>query len=499
MGVLSLRRRLVLGSFGFVVILTLGGTFYAWTEADRALQAELNRSARRVAAAAIATGLQPSLVRPLRPGFESETAWRGVQARLNELSIHPAIQAPAAYLLRFDPAIGTETVVVSTFPPDSVPIGTLAAEFNLLYGPELAEARGLGFAATALSFDHPEGGFFTLEGGPFNWGFAALRNVDGTYSDIVLAVLMPADYEAPLHRLRRNLLWGCAVAVVLAAFLGNAVATGVARPLARLSRAALRIQRGHMFEPVTEETTLELGRLARAMERMRRGILERDEHLRLMPAQVAHEIRNPLGGLELFITAAGETEDREERRRLLGRAREEAATLNQVITDFLVFARPLDEVRREVVDVRLPLGEAAELVQAEQSKTGGRMIVDLPRSPLAAHASPDHIKRIVLNLLRNASQISKEVTLTGRSERGEIVVSVADKGPGVPRELRERIFEPFVTDKEQGAGLGLAIVRKLAEANGGRAVLAETSNEGSTFTVYLRSLEDPFDDIHSGD
>ena len=484
-----------MGSLAFVVVLTLGGTYYAWGEADRALQAELNRSATRVAAAAIATGLQASLVEFLRPGFESEPAFESIQARLNELAVHPAIEASAAYLLRYDQLSNAETVLASTFPLDSVPIGTPVAEFNLLYEPELREARDEGFAATVLSFDHPEGGFFRLEGGPFNWGFAALKNNDGTYSDIVLAVLMPADYEEPLDRLRRNLLLGCVIAVVVAAFLGSVLATGVVRPLNRLSRAALRIQRGNMLEPIGQETTLELGRLARAMERMRKGILERDEHLRLMPAQVAHEIRNPLGGLELFLAAAAATEDKEERHRLLDRAREEATTLNQVVTDFLVFARPLDEVGNQVVDARGPLNEAGELVNAELQDTGGVLTVDLPSSPLMARASPDHIKRIVLNLLRNAAQVSREVTLRGEIERGEVVISIADRGPGIPKGMQERIFEPFVTDKEQGAGLGLAIVRKLSEANGGRVELKEATSEGSVFRVYLRSLEDPFGDF----
>ena len=66
-----------------------------------------------------------------------------------------------------------------------------------------------------------------------------------------------------------------------------------------------------MDEPVREERGGELGRLSRAMERMREGILHRDEQLRLMLAQVAHEIRNPLGGLELFASAAAETGDAE--------------------------------------------------------------------------------------------------------------------------------------------------------------------------------------------
>ncbi|MCE2455460.1 MAG: HAMP domain-containing histidine kinase [Gemmatimonadetes bacterium] len=484
----SLRWRYVIGLFLFVVLLTLGGTWYAWDEADRSLRAELNRGAGRVAAAAIATGLQPSLVSLLRPGFEGQGAF--VQERLKELEVHPAIQASAAFLLRPDPITLTETVVVSTLPLDEVPIGAPVAEFNLLYRQEIEEARVTGHAATPLSFEHPDGGFFQRSGGPYNWGFAALKNSDGSYSDIVLAVLMPADYEEPLDRLGRNLLLGCAIAVVLAAILANIVATGVARPLERLSRAAIRIHRGLMREPVAQERTLELGRLSRAMERMRQGILERDENLRLMPAQVAHEIRNPLGGLELFLAAAYDTEDPVERRRLLARAREETATLSRVVNEFLVYARPLDETGNEVVDVRIPMREASELVEAEMAETGGKLVENLSPNPQMARAASDHVKRIVLNLLRNASQVADEVRLSVHTERGEIVISVVDNGPGVPGHLRERIFDPFVTDKEQGAGLGLAIVRKLAEANGGRVTLLEAT-EGAHFRVFLRSLEDP--------
>ena len=97
---------------------------------------------------------------------------------------------------------------------------------------------------------------------------------------------------------------------------------------------------------------------------MRQGILERDEQLRLMLAQVAHEIRNPLGGLELFASAAADTDDPVERRRLMDRVRSEVAALNAIIDDFLAFARPLSPTR-EAPDLREPLREAAELARAE--------------------------------------------------------------------------------------------------------------------------------------
>ena len=80
---------------------------------------------------------------------------------------------------------------------------------------------------------------------------------------------------------------------------------------------------------------------------------------------------------------------------------------------------------------------------------------------------------------------------------GEVRVAIRDNGPGIPRELRERIFEPFVGDKAQGAGLGLAIVKEMAEANHGRVELVSDTDEGdgvgggAEFHVYLSGPEDP--------
>jgi signal transduction histidine kinase len=247
-----------------------------------------------------------------------------------------------------------------------------------------------------------------------------------------------------------------------------------------------------MDEPVRQERGGELGRLARAMERMRIGILHRDEQLRLMLAQVAHEIRNPLGGLELFASAAAESNDPAERTRFIGKVRAEIEALNTIIDDFLTFARPL-RPEGELHDIRQPVRMAVELVEMEMRDSGGDLSLDLPTHPLMARADPEHIKRVALNLVRNAAQAGKEVKVRCEAYRGEIVLFVRDNGPGVPPELEDRIFEPFVTDKEQGAGLGLAIVRRVVEANGGRVELTtgeRASGVGAEFRVYFRGGEE---------
>ena len=125
----------------------------------------------------------------------------------------------------------------------------------------------------------------------------------------------------------------------------------------------------------------------------------------------------------------------------------------------------------------------------EIRENGGMLAMDLPDEPALARADPGHVKRIALNLLRNASQAGTGVEVSVRTERGEVVLSVRDDGPGVRPELEDRIFEPFVTDKEQGAGLGLAIVKHLMRLHGGTAHAADREGGGTTMVLTF-----PFSD-----
>jgi signal transduction histidine kinase len=217
---------------------------------------------------------------------------------------------------------------------------------------------------------------------------------------------------------------------------------------------------------------------------MRVAIIRREEELRLMLAQVAHEIRNPLGGIELFAGAAAEglpVED--ERREHLEKIRAEARELDRVITDFLAFARPQEPALRKI-DLRQPLEEAALMI----GDAGALDIrVELPAEPLYIVADPDQVKRIAVNLLRNAVAAAQQrvvLTASGNGERASLTVS--DDGPGIAEDVRDRIFQPFFTTRADGAGLGLAIVRKLAEANAG-SVDFETREGETSFVVTFES------------
>ena len=477
---MSLRRQYVLVFVAFSVLVSALGGSLAYFGASNALEEELDRRVIQVAGAAADVGLSADLLLGLRPGMEEGVGGevlRSEQAKIRRLQRW----VDEAYVIRQD-----LYALVTTLPSDSIRIGDYLFEL----GPHLQEIDRAVLEGSATSEL-----FGPFEGRYFKYGFVRLEHssVPGEPAkNVVLAVRMLADHQAPLDAFRRKAIAGSVLAAVVAALIAWLLATTVTGPLNRLGRVALRIQRGRMDEPVRQERGGELGRLARAMERMRVGILHRDEQLRLMLAQVAHEIRNPLGGLELFASAASDSEDPEERKEFIGKVRDEVSALNRIIDDFLTFARPPRPLG-ELLDIREPVREAVELVEIEMRDSGDELSLDLPTHPIMARADPEHVKRVVLNLVRNAAQAGKEVQVRCESYRGEVVLFVRDNGPGISADLADRIFEPFFTDKEQGAGLGLAIVKRVVEANGGRVELTTgdgTSGVGAEFRVYFRGGED---------
>ncbi len=476
---MTLQTRFTIYFAGFVVVASAVLGWTAWRTASAALEEELDKKLISVAGAWSLEGIAPSdeeILRSFRRGDEDSNTWRDYRARLLRLQGESVDRADIFYWNLADSVV----MLVSTEDPDSFYVTQPLRWARPYAGTDLLRAYDEGSATTGL--------IAGADGRYHKYGFVRVNS-----SQVFLGVQIPADYLTPLRRLRNQIVLFSLAGAVVGGVLAWMVARGIAGRLATLSVAALRIQRGMMDMSIPASGGDELTRLARAMERMREGIRRRDEQLRLMPSQVAHEIRNPLGGLELFAAAAQESDDPAERKELLRRMRKEVAGINRIIDDFLGFARPA-EAEPQMHDVRTPLRDAAALAEAEARSKGGRLDLELPAEPLLAVADQAQVKRVALNLLRNALQAGDAISVEAGRAKGEVWFAVRDDGPGIPEGIKERIFEPFVTDKAQGAGLGLAIVKDLAESNGGRVQAANRADDGegagAEFRVYLRGSED---------
>lgn len=478
---MTLRNRFTAFFVAFAVLISALGGLLTWNAAREALEQQLDRellSAGELAREALFGADEVLLL--LEEGQSPPPDWFGFQNSLRRMITSGVVDR--ADIFRWTPGDLEVRALVTPDPPDSIAIlQRLSWIEPYVISGEVQEAYETGAATTTT---------FPLDGRDYRHGIIRLDS-----RETFLILRIPEDHLAPLRALAVTIVALSLAAAALGALIGWRLATGIASRLEALSRGALRIQRGMMHRPFDLEGEDEVGRLARAMERMRTGIQRRDEQLRLMLSRVAHEIRNPLAGLELFAAAAQDTEDREERRRILGKVRREVVGLNGIINEFLGFARP-GRTELELHDVRSPVGDAVSLAEAELRDKGGSLHVEFPAEPLYTNADPRQVKRLVLNLLRNAAHAGETVWVEAALVNGEVRITVRDDGPGIPQELRGRIFEPFVGDKAQGAGLGLAIVKELAESNNGRVELVQPADgapdigAGAVFRVYLSGPED---------
>lgn len=222
-----------------------------------------------------------------------------------------------------------------------------------------------------------------------------------------------------------------------------------------------------------------------------------------MAAVMAHEIKNPLAGIEVLAgLVRRKTPDIPEAQALVADIISEAKMANAIVQEVLEFVRPV-RLQVEAISIRESLVNAFALADSQARRGHVQVHVMVPEALPFIRADRHQITQVFANLVINAyqalegqGQLRVEVREARTAEEGalvpdtqhavrSVVVDVIDNGPGIPAEKVEKIFQPFFTTKPQGSGLGLAIVRKLVDAHEGRIDLAQGTGTGTCFRVTL--------------
>jgi signal transduction histidine kinase len=311
----------------------------------------------------------------------------------------------------------------------------------------------------------------------------AMGHLPGDPMGEAMGVATQAAFE---DAMRQALLAATVIAVATAAVVSLAVAARIARPITALAAAARRVAGGHYAERVPADEPGELGALAASFNEMATSLESTERRRVQLVGDVAHELRTPLATIDGYLEGLedGVIEARPETWRLL---RNETARLTRMVNDLSELWRaearqlPLrlepvevDDVAREVTARFAPQGLARGVA------------IEVEASPAAALADRDRLAQILSNYLsnalRHAPDSSRVVVRVAGGETG-VRLSVTDEGPGLAPDQLETVFERFYrvdparSRAAGGAGIGLAIVRALAEAMGGRA-WAESAGPG---------------------
>ncbi|TMA17849.1 MAG: GAF domain-containing protein [Deltaproteobacteria bacterium] len=234
------------------------------------------------------------------------------------------------------------------------------------------------------------------------------------------------------------------------------------------------------------------GQTGRALRLARdRAARERDERLRLLGqtiASVLHDLRSPLTVVQSYAELMADEPDKKQRLEYSEMVARQVLGINQMTREVLAYLRGESGFLPTQVHLDRFLGELREVLTRELTPKKIDLRIE-QRTQCKIRIDEGKVKRAVINLARNAAEAMPDggtFTISAWKDGERLVLSFADTGNGIPEAIRDKVFQPFVTEgKRDGTGLGLAIVKQVIEAHGGEIRFESTPGKGTTFTFSL--------------
>jgi len=468
----GLHTKIVL-TFLLPTLLTVG--LFVWFASFRLQEAlDVDLGQRLISVAQSAKVLLPGdEVSEILPGEENSRNYKNLRKKLLRLQKETGVRR--IYLFNPD-----HTSVLDT---KKTPIGKKYVK--LAFEKQEIEAVFKGKVRASVLFPDQKGTFYKT-------GFAPLYEE----KEIIAAIAVEgsASYFSVLRMMQNSLYFFSILSLLLVILIGILFASWLVRPVRRLVQAARNIGRGELTEPLPhlQFQRDEIGFLAQTMEEMRQNIQARDRQMQMMLSGIAHEVRNPLGGMELFSgILKEELAGDEDKLSHVNRIQRETRYLAEVVNNFLDFARPteLDMQEHGWEDF---LFELTMLLSADAGSSEVQLKLVREDLPKTIHFDQRRLQQALINLIQNAIQASPKgssITLrtVAESQGGKEghVLSIEDQGQGIPKEKLKDIFEPFFTTKEKGTGLGLPLAAKIIESHSGNIDIESEEGKGTTVRIWL--------------
>jgi len=395
--------------------------------------------------------------------------------------------------------------------PTSTSLTLLDREGNLI-GQVGGELAGQNFGVTGLKVsqvERYENKPFTIEGEGRNPDVRALALVLPTGMGSVIAANSLEEVDKTLSQLRFLFFFLGLIAIFLTALVSRWIIAISLRPLDKVEETAEAIAAGDLSArlPAAKPDT-EVGRLTTSLNMMLSRIeqsfsvrVESENKLRRFVADASHELRTPLTAIRGFaeLHRQGAVSGEEKTKELISRIEGESIRMSSLVEDLLLLAR-LDQAREldfEPVDLNTLIVEV--VASAKAAGPNHPIELNLPPEELFVLGDSRRIHQVVANLLANArahTPLGTKINVTAQQTLAEVIIEVADNGPGLSKSDQERIFERFfradparVRNSGEGSGLGLSIVDAVMKAHGGYVSVKSELDKGATFTLHFLNKE----------
>ncbi len=298
------------------------------------------------------------------------------------------------------------------------------------------------------------------------------------------------QFMSYFDQLKGSLFWITLVAIAVAVVLVILFSRNLIQPVERLAAYAKSMQKNLNTTPVHLKRKDELGDLNRALTEMHTELRDNEQQNKQLLSGIAHEIKNPLGGLEIYTgllqEELGDENHQQEYFRNISRA---LKNLNQTVASYLDYARP-QKSELQVLSVAEVVSDVVKIIRPE-----------LDAQKIHFHFSGDEVilgdesklRRIILNLLKNAMDAVKpgsgEISLTIVEKNQQIEVEIEDNGKGIAPEELQTIFEPYYTTSDKGYGLGLPIAKNLTEEMHGTIFVQSDQGKRTIFRLTFPKVQ----------
>jgi signal transduction histidine kinase len=453
------NKLIVIFSIFCLTIFSISGLLHYWYT-ESSLDEELGKKLLAVAQAATLQ-VNTELVSKLTPGDEETRTYRNFKKKLSELRDATDVERIYIMNLKGRSMIDTDEGVKINY----------AYPF-LKYNKYEFDRTIKGIPSHTVLFESYDGKLYKTAFVPL----VVNNEVMG-----VIAVDGSATFLYLIKRIEWHLLMVGIIGVLASIIIGFYFARSISNPLKQLMEEAEKIGTGKLDSPIINQSRDEIGFLGETMEKMRRNILKRDQYLKTMLAGVAHELRNPLGGIEIYAHLLNkEILNNDKNKNYTQKIIFEVESMKKILIDFLDFARP-NSPQPDVCHITATVEDVRNMLRQQIEKKHITIQMDIQDDRLVI--DPAHFRQIITNIIENSIQSIEtdkgQITIKSKLTDDQIQINISDNGAGIEEAIKDKIFDPFFTTKEKGSGLGLAIVKKLVDENNGDIMIISNPPKGS--------------------